>query len=147
MSHALADAYVGGLVGYGNASGSALSTTGGVALGATVGFQLIPNLGVAATFIHDSLKSGSVSVGVNQYLLEGNFFSALFFPSGVHFGTVNTSLLGVSTSDMGFGLHTGLDIPLMPGITVGVAGYWTYVTTTNDKHSLLNILVPVKFHL
>jgi hypothetical protein len=146
-AQANAGAYIGALGGYGVASGTPNFTGGGLALGATAGFQLVPNLGVAATYIHDALKSGSTDVAVSQYLVEGNFFSVLFFPSGVHIGNISTSANGSSFSDFGFGAHTGFDLMLTGSISVGAAAYWTYVTTTNDKHSLFNVLIPVKFHL
>jgi hypothetical protein len=144
---AKADMYIGGLVGYGTNAGAGYSSDGGLALGATAGFQLVPNLGLGATYLHDALKSGSIDIGVSQYLVEANFFSLLFFPSGVHIGSVHTSIGNASASDMGFGLHTGFDMNIAAGISVGVAAYWTYVTAENDKHSLLNVVVPIKFHL
>jgi hypothetical protein len=143
---ARADAYLGVLGGYGVTSGDPAYSSGGLAYGATAGFQLVPNLGVAGTYIHNSLKAGPATVGVSEALLEGNFFSLLFFPSGVHFGNINTSYNGASSSDFGFGAHTGFDLMIMSGISVGGSLYWTYVTETNNKHSLFNVLVPVKFH-
>ena len=145
-SQARADAYLGVLGGYGLSSGDPAVTSGGVALGATAGFQLVPNLGVAGTYIHNAMKGSGGDVTVSEYLVEGNFFSLLFFPSGVHLGTVNTDYNGVSSSDLGFGAHTGFDLMIMSGISVGASVYWTYVTRTDDKHSLINLLVPVKIH-
>ena len=147
-TQARADTYIGALGGYGANSGSPAYSSGGLAYGATAGFQLVPNLGVAATYIHDSMKAGTSTVGNHEFLLEGNFFSILFFPSGVHFGNVKTTFAdGSSYSDFGFGAHTGFDLMLVHGISIGVSAYWTYVTHTDDKHSLVNVLVPVKFHL
>jgi len=145
-SQAKADMYVGGLVGYGTVSGDVLSYTGGLAVGATAGIQLVPNLGVAATYLHNSLSVGSTDVGVSELLAEANFFTIIFFPTGVHIGEVTTSVGGSSTTDFGFGLHTGFDINLVANVTVGAAAYWTYVTTSNDKHSLFDLVVPIKFH-
>ena len=145
-SAAQADTYLGGLVGYGITSGSAASLDGGLALGATAGFQLVPTLGLGVTYIHDAFKSGSIDVGVNQFLAEANFFSLLFFPSGVHIGSVSTSVGGSSSSDLGFGAHTGFDLMIIRNMSIGASVYWTYVLTTNDKHSLFNLLVPIKFH-
>ena len=139
---------MGGLFGFGNNSGSPTTDKGGLAIGATAGIQLIPTLGVGFTYLHNSLSSGGASVTVGEYLAELNFFSILFFPSGAHVGNINTkNAAGVSYSDLGAGLHTGLEFNLTTDISVGIAAYWTYVTTTNDKHSLYNVLVPIKFHL
>jgi hypothetical protein len=141
-----ADSYAGPLFGYGVESGTAANIDGGFSLGATAGLALTPELGVAVTYFHDFLKAGAFDVGVNQYFAELNFFSILFFPSGIHLGDVSTSVNGVSSSDFGAGLHTGFDVHIMDNMTAGLAAYWTFVTADNDKHSIFNIIVPVKFH-
>jgi opacity protein-like surface antigen len=148
-SQAKAEVYIGALGGYGTSSGSSYTNSGGFAWGGTAGIQLVPTLGVAVTYINDSLKrSDNVGVTESQILGELNFFSILFLPSGVHVGNVMTSTSGYSgsTSDLGFGAHTGFEFNLVQNVTIGVAVYYTYVTTQNDHHSLIDILVPLKFH-
>ena len=145
---AKADTYVGGLIGYGFDAGNVANVTGGLAVGATAGLQLVPNLGVAVTYLRNFEKftNTTLDYGVSQYLVEFNFFSVLFFPSGVHIGQIHSDYNGATSNDLGFGLHTGFDVHIMGNMTIGGAAYWTYVTEQNNKHSVFDIVVPVKFH-
>jgi hypothetical protein len=143
-----ADAYIGPMVGYGLESGNGSATSnGGLALGATAGIQLVPNLGVAVTYLHNSETYNGLDEKVSQYLAELNFFSVLFLPSGVHVGQVHTDINGATSNDLGFGAHTGVAIHLVANVTIGISGYWTYVTSTDNKHSVIDIVAPIIFHL
>jgi hypothetical protein len=147
-TQAHADAYIGPMVGYGLESGNGSTTSsGGLALGGTAGIQLVPNLGVAVTYLHNSEKFDGFDENVSMYLAELNFFSVLFLPSGVHVGQVHTDIGGATSNDLGFGVHTGFAINLVANVTIGISGYWTYVTTTDDKHSVIDIVAPIIFHL
>ena len=144
---AKAESYLGVELGLGVPTGTGMNQDSGIVLGATAGYRLTPDLGVALTFQHDGLKltNGGQSISENQLLAEVNFFNLFFLASGLHLGTVYTSVAGVSSTDLGFGMHSALDIKVTNDISVGGAVYWTYVTSTNDKHSLFNFVVPVKY--
>jgi hypothetical protein len=144
---ALADGYLGGLIGVGSSSGDAYNTNSGLALGATLGFHLVPGFGVAGTYLHTSLNgvNGAPNVGESQLLAEANIFTLFFLQGGVHLGEVTESVGSFSTTDMGFGAHLGIDIKIVENISVGAVGYWTYDTESNNKHSLFNLMVPLKY--
>jgi hypothetical protein len=144
--NANAQGYIGGLIGMGSAPGSGVSLDSGLVYGGTLGYHLMPEMGVAFTFQHSALETsvGSIDVGVNQYMGELNFFSVVFLQGGIHAGAVNTSVAGASSTDFGFGGHLGFDINLAQQLSVGIEAYYTYVTAENDKHSLLNFIVPIK---
>ena len=145
--NARADSYIGAEIGTGAASGTAADLNSGLVLGGTLGYQLIPEFGVALTYQHSalSLASTGTSVSVSQILAEANIFSLLLLHGGLHVGDVTTSALGASSSDFGFGAHLGFDLRLTDRVSAGLGGYWTYVTESNDKHSLFNLVLPLKF--
>lgn len=143
---AKAEGYLGGLVGYGSGLGTGPNLDGGLVLGGTLGYRLMPELGVAFTYQHAALetKVGGIDAAASQYMAEANFFTVFFLSGGLHAGVVNTKLGPVSSDDFGAGAHLGIDVKLAENVSVGVQAYYTYVTQENDKHSLLNFTVPVK---
>lgn len=143
---ASAESYFGADIGLGSASGTAASEDSGLVLGATAGYQLTPEFGLGLTYQHSSLGlSGSnLGVGVTQYLVEANIFSLLLLHGGLHVGDVHTSISNSSSNDLGFGAHLGFDIRITDYFSAGLGLYWTYVTQANDKHSLFNIVIPLK---
>ena len=144
--NAKAEGYIGGLIGMGSAPGTGVGVDAGLVYGGTIGYRLVPELGFAFNFQHSALETstGSIDYKVNQYMGELNFFTVFFLQGGVHAGAVNTSVLGVSSTDFGGGAHLGIDVKLAEQVSVGVQAYYTYVTMENDKHSLLNFIVPIK---
>lgn len=146
-SSANAEGFFGLELGLGVPTGTGMNQDSGLVLGATAGYRLSTDFGLALTYQHDRLRltNGGTGISENQLLAEVNFFTLFFLASGVHFGTVTTNIGNISNTDIGFGIHSALDIKLTNEISVGGAVYWTYVTATNDKHSLFNFLVPVKF--
>ena len=146
-SAAHAEGYFGLELGLGVPAGTAFSQDSGFVYGGTAGYRLTPDLGLAITYQHDGLKftNSGVSISENLLLAEANFFTLFFLASGVHLGSVTTNIAGISSTDLGVGVHTGLDIKVNNEISVGAALYWTYVPATNDNHSLFNFVVPVKY--
>ncbi len=146
-SMAQAESYFGLQLGLGVPAGTGASQDSGFVVGATGGYRLSPELGVALTYQRAGLKitNGGQSLTESLFLAEANFFTLFFLASGVHAGLANRSIGGASSNDFGIGVHTGLDIKVTNEISVGGALYWTYVTSTNDKHSLFNFVVPVKY--
>jgi len=140
-----AEGYLGGIVGTGSASGTAANLDSGLVLGATLGYRLVPDLGVAVTYQHSALKAGGIDVGVSQIMAEGNFFTLLFLQGGLHAGSVTTKVGEASSTDFGVGAHLGIDVHVTDSWTVGGQVYYTYVTQENDKHSLFNFVIPVKY--
>ena len=141
-----AESYLGADIGVGSASGTSASQDSGLVLGATAGYQITPEFGVGATYLHSALGLSGTNIGVNvnQFLLEANVFSLLLLHGGLHIGDVHTSINGFSSDDMGFGAHIGFDLRLTDRLSAGFGAYWTYVTQNNDKHSLFNFIIPLK---
>lgn len=144
-SNARAEAYAGAMIGLGIPSGTDIDLNSGTVYGATLGASVLPFFSIAATYLHDELETdlGGFDFSVDQFLAEANFFSLLFMNAGVHAGGVKTEFLGTSTTDLGLGLHLGFDFRLAEQVSVGAAGYWTYVSA-DDKYSTLNLMVPLK---
>jgi hypothetical protein len=149
VASARAEAYVGALVGYGMPWGTETDVDPGLAYGATVGFKLLPEMSVGFTYLRDSWETslGGLDYEVNHYLGELNFFSFFGLSGGLHAGPVSTKIgigsINASDTDLGVGAHLGMDVKLTENVSIGGAGYWTYVTAT-DKYSTLNLLVPLK---
>ncbi|MBC7384540.1 MAG: hypothetical protein H7301_00070 [Cryobacterium sp.] len=144
-SSAKAEGYIGGLVGFGIPFGTSINYDNGSVFGGTIGYHLVPGLGIAATYQHTNLgvPLTDSNIGVDQYLGELNFFSLFGLNGGVHAGSVKEGNSLVSTTNLGFGPHLSMDFKLTNEISIGAAAYWTYVTA-NDKHSILDIVVPIK---
>jgi|GEM_PF-1755282 len=142
---ARAEGYAGVMAGLGIPMGTNVNLDSGMVLGATLGARLLPLMSIAATYLHDGLKMTNTNLDykVDQYLAELNFFSLFFMNAGIHAGSVNTKFLGVSSSDLGYGLHLGFDFKLTDQVSIGGAGYLTYVTA-NNKYATLNLMVPLK---
>jgi hypothetical protein len=115
-------------------------------VGATVGYKFLPEMSLAATWQHDYFKTdpGSLDFGVTQWLGEANFFSFFGLNGGLHAGIAKYDLLGVSDSDLAFGAHLGQDFLIAPAISLGISGYYSYVSA-NDPFSIVNVMVPLKF--
>ena len=141
-----AESYLGADIGVGSASGTSASEDSGLVLGATAGYQITPEFGVGATYLHSALGLSGTETGVSvsQFLLEANVFSLLLLQGGLHVGAVHSSISGFSTDDMGYGAHIGFDLRLTDRLSAGLGAYWTYVTQNNDKHSLFNFMIPLK---
>jgi hypothetical protein len=141
-----AEAYFGIEGGVGSASGTFAEMNSGLVLGATAGYQLMPEFGVGLTYQHSALGISGLGtdVSVSQILAEANVFSLLLLHGGLHVGDVVTSIAGTSSSDLGLGVHLGFDIRVTEKLSAGFGAYWTYVTASNDKHSLFNFVVPLK---
>lgn len=140
-----AEAYAGAMIGLGIPMGTAVDVDSGTVWGATLGLRLLPMLSVAGTYLHDGLETtiGGADFTTNQWLLEANFFDLLFMNGGVHLGSVSTETLAAKSTDLGYGLHLGFDLHLTEQVSLGAAGYWTYVTA-DDKYATLNLMIPVK---
>jgi hypothetical protein len=148
VTSAQAEGYIGALVGYGMPLGTEANVDPGLAYGATLGYKLLPELSVGFTFLRDDWEATSgLDYEVTHYLGELNFFTFFGLSGGLHAGPVSTktTFLGSSASDtdLGVGAHLGLDVKLTENISIGGAGYLTYVTAT-DKYSTLNLMVPLK---
>jgi hypothetical protein len=119
----------------------------GIAYGATFGLELDKAVGFAVSYQHNSFAySGSATKStVHQLLAELNVFSLLVLNGGFHFADVLKLEPGLRTADLGFGVHIGLDVSLTNHITAGVIGYCTFVLEQEDHHSILNLMVPVKY--
>jgi hypothetical protein len=140
-----AEAYAGAMLGLGIPMGTAVDVDSGTVWGATLGLRLLPMLSVAGTYLHDGLETavGGADFTTNQWLLEGNFFDLLFMNAGVHVGSVSTEIAAAKSTDLGYGFHVGFDFRLTEQVSLGAAGYWTYVTA-DDKYATLNLMVPLK---
>ena len=143
---AQAEAYLGVLGGLSVPAGTAYHLDSGFVWGGTLGYRLLPELGVAVTYLHEHQNISPINVDytAQQILAEANFFTVFFLQSGIHAGTVITKVGSASSTDFGAGAHTGLDSKLMDNLSVGAAAYWTWVTQSNDKHSLFNFMIPIK---
>jgi hypothetical protein len=132
--------------GVGEASGTAENLNSGWVFGATGGYELTPSFGLALTYQHEnhSIAAQNTSVNSSQIMLEANGFSFLLLHGGLQVGDVFTTYNGYTSADLGFGAHAGFDVKLTARLTAGFSAYWTYVTETNDKHSLFNFVVPLK---
>jgi hypothetical protein len=140
-----AEAYAGAMLGLGIPMGTSADVDSGTVWGATLGLRLLPMLSVAGTYLHDGLETTATKTDftTNQWLLEGNFMDFLFMNAGVHVGSVTTEVPLAKSTDLGYGFHLGFDFHLTEQVSVGAAGYWTYVTA-DDKYATLNLMVPVK---
>jgi hypothetical protein len=78
-------------------------------------------------------------------MLELNIFSYLLLNGGIQFGDIITSTNGDINNSLGLGVHVGFDMHVSKTITAGLGAYWTYVTENSDKHSLFNIMIPLRY--
>jgi hypothetical protein len=146
---AKAEGYVGALVGWGTPWGTETDVNSGLAYGATAGFKLLPELSIGVTYLRDNWETsaGGLDHTISHYLGEVNFFTFFGLNGGLHAGPVTTEQsygrISSSDTDLGVGAHLGLDVKLTENLSIGGAGYWTYVTAT-DQYSTLNLLVPLK---
>lgn len=138
--------YVGGLIGFGMPMGTGPEVDSGLAYGGTLGWKLLPTLGIAFTYLHDDLSTtlGDLDYSVDKYLFEANFFSLAGLGAGIHAGPVTTDVAGLSQTDLGLGANVGIDIMFTSGFSFGVMGYWTYILA-DDKYATLDILGTVRF--
>jgi opacity protein-like surface antigen len=139
--------YFGLEFGESQASGTAFPLNAGFVYGATAGVEVLKKIGLGLTYQRSSLtySDSGVNTSVHQILFEVNAFSLLILNGGFHVGDVIKFDNGVRTADVGFGFHAGFDAGLTEHLTVGVVGYVTFVTEREDHHSLINLLVPVKY--
>ena len=146
-SSARAEAYAGAMIGLGIPMGTGVDVDNGMVYGATLGAHILPALSIAATYLHDDFETtiGKFDFGVNQYLAEVNFFSLFFMNAGAHAGLVQTKVIGSTSDDLGFGFHLGFDLRLAEQVSIGGAGYMTWVTA-DDKYATLNLMIPLKFY-
>jgi hypothetical protein len=139
--------YFGLETGVSQASGTAFPLNSGFVYGATAGVEVLRTVGVGLTYQHSSLtyQDSGINTSVHQLLLEINAFSLLILNGGFHVGDVIKFENGTRTADLGFGFHAGFDAGLTEHLTIGVAGYVTFVLEKEDHHSLLNLMVPLKW--
>jgi hypothetical protein len=143
---AFANGFFGIEPGIGIGAGTSVPLDSGIVLGATGGFELNPDFGLAITYQHSNLGVTGThnSESVSQLFLEANAFSYLLLHGGIHLGDVITNSEGIASNDLGVGMHAGFDVRLNDRFTVGLAAYWTYVIETEDRHSLYSLVVPLK---
>jgi hypothetical protein len=139
--------YFGLEAGYSQPSGTAFPLNSGFVYGATAGIEVLKTVGLGLTYQHSSLtyQDSGINTSVHQLLLEVNVFSLLILNGGFHIGDVIKFENGTRTADLGFGFHTGFDASLTEHLTVGIAGYVTFVLEKEDHHSLLNLMLPLKW--
>jgi hypothetical protein len=144
---ALLHYYIGIFPGIGQESGTQYPMNSGFAYGGTFGMEFKKSFGAALTYEHNSFSYSDTNVTstVSQIMLEANIFSLLVLNGGFHLAEVIKVQPGFRTADLGFGLHIGLDVSLTSHISAGFVGYWTLVGENEDHHSILNLMLPLKF--
>jgi hypothetical protein len=142
-----AHGYFGLQLGVGQASGTEFPLNSGLVYGAPAGVEVLKSLGVALTYLHNSFtyQDTGINTSVHQILLEANVFSLLILSGGFHAGDVIKFQDKARTADFGLGFHLGFDASVTSHMTVGLAAYATLVTEKEDHHTLLNLMVPVKY--
>jgi hypothetical protein len=140
------DGYVGVEGGLAIASGTYLPLNSGVAYGIDVGIDT-PVIGYGFMARHELLPIWNTQSkeSITQMMLELNIFSYLLLNGGIQFGDIITSTNGDINNSLGLGVHVGFDMHVSKTVTVGLGAYWTYVTENSDKHSLFNIMIPVRY--
>ena len=128
------------------ASGTYLPLNSGLAYGINMGIDT-PILGFGLIARHESLSVWNTNSkeSITQMMLELNIFSYLLLNGGIQAGDIITNLDGGSTNSLGLGFHLGVDLHVTKELTAGLGAYWTYVTQNSDKHSLFNIMIPVRY--
>jgi hypothetical protein len=133
--------------GWGQESGTQYPMNSGFCFGATAGVEAYKAFGLALTYQHDAFaySNSSVSSTIQQIMLELNAFSLLVLNGGLQVGDVIKFEPGTKEAALGMGAHLGLDISINSHLTAGVTGYLTFVMENNDHHSVINLIVPLKF--
>jgi hypothetical protein len=139
--------YIEAAPGIGQNSGTLYPMNSGFAYQFTAGFEFKKALGFALTYQHNSFTySGStVTSTIHQLMLEANVFSLLVLNGGFQLADVLKLETGYRSADFGFGIHIGLDVNLNPHLTAGIVGYATQVLENEDHHTILNLMVPLKY--
>ena len=133
--------------GIGQASGTQYPLNSGYVYGFTFGMEQKKAFGFALTYQHNGLAyaDSGIKTSIHQIIAEANVFSLLVLHGGFHLADVIKLQPGVRTADLGFGLHIGLDVTINAHLTAGITGYWTLVMEQDDHHSLINLMLPLKY--
>jgi hypothetical protein len=139
--------YFGIAPGIGQASGTQYPQNSGFVYGATFGVEVQKAFGLALTYQRDSFSDTGTGLksSVHQILLETNVFSLLVLNGGFQVGDIVKTEAGYKSADFGFGLHVGLDVSISAHVTAGITGYCTFVMEQDDHHTIINLMLPLKY--
>ena len=140
------NAYVGVETGLGITSGTYRPVNSGIAYGINAGIDT-PLIGFGLAFRHEKLTIWNTNSqqNITQFLLELNIFSYLLLNGGFQIGDIVAKTNDETSHSFGLGVHVGFDLHFTKDLTAGLGTYWTYVQQNSDKHSLFNLMIPLKY--